>query len=168
MFDFCKYVNPKKLPIYIELLSRVDNGETFCIDFEKRNMKVGKEYLIKNGEYDTSREVFDLMHREIYSLQVALRIIRALYHNYKYSLPSERSDGKRKKYFKALPIEQIPDEKLFDTEKRETMQAALEGFILCAIITDQLKWDEDIMHGKWFYQSETDSDLVILRRWIEK
>ena len=166
MFNLNKNVNLKEMPIYIELIERVDNGESFNIDFEKRTMKVGKEYLIKNGEYDTSREVFDMMHREIYSLQVALRMIRELYKNYKYSLPSERSDSKRRKYFKALPIEEIPDDKLLIAEKRETMQAALEGFILCAIITDQLKWDEEIM-GKWFYQSEKDPDLVLLRSWIE-
>ena len=86
--------------------------------------------------------------------------------NYKYSLPSERSDSKRKKYFKALPIEKIPDAKLLIAGRRETMQAALEGFILCAIITDQFKWDEKIM-GKWFYQSENDPDLVLLRSWVE-
>ena len=43
------------MTIYEELIKRVSNGETFHIDFEKRNMKIGKEFLIKNGEYDTSR-----------------------------------------------------------------------------------------------------------------
>jgi len=166
MLKFSKDVNLKELPIYVELVARVDNGEPFSIDFEKRSMKVGKEYLIKNGEYDTSREVFDMMHRDIYSLQVALHMLRELYKNYKYSLPSERSDSKRKKYFKALPIEKIPDDKLLIAGRRETMQAALEGFVLCAIITDQFKWDEKIM-GKWFYQSESDPDLVLLRSWVE-
>lgn len=166
MLKFGKDVNLKELPIYVELVARVDNGEPFHIDLEKRSMKVGKEYLIKNGEYDASREVFDMMHKDIYSLQVALHMLRELYKNYKYSLPSERSDGKRKKYFKALPIEKIPDDKLLIAGRRETMQAALEGFILCAIITNQFKWDEEIM-GKWFYQSEKDPDLVLLRSWIE-
>ena len=156
----------KGLPIYVELITRVDNGESFSVDFEKRNMKVGKEYLIKNGEYDTSREVFDMGHREIYDLYVALHMVRMLYQHYKYSLPSERSDSKRKKYFKALPIKEIPDDKLLIAERRETAQARLEGFILCAIITNQFKWDEEIM-GKWFYQSKNDPDLVILRSWIE-
>lgn len=166
MFGFSENINLKKLPIYVELIERVDGGETFNIDFEKRSMKVGNEYLVKNGEYDTSREVFDIMHRDIYGPYVVLRIIRQFYGNYKYSLPSERSDRKRKKYFKVLPIEQIPDDKLFIAERRETMQAMLEGFILCAIVTGQFKWDEEIM-GKWFYQSKTDPDLILLRSWIE-
>jgi hypothetical protein len=166
MLRFSKDVNLKELPIYVELVARVDNGESFSVDFEKRSMKVGNEYLIKNGEYDTSREVFDMGHKDIYDLYVALRMLRMLYQNYKYSLPSERSDSKRRKYFKALPIEKIPDDKLLIAERRETAQARLEGFILCAIITDQFKWDEKNM-GKWFYQSEKDPDLVLLRSWIE-
>ena len=166
MLKFSKDVNLKELPIYVELVARVDNGEPFNIDFEKRSMKVGKEYLIKNGEYNTSREVFDMAHKDIYDLYVALHMLRMLYKNYKYSLPSERSDSKRRKYFKALPVEKIPDDKLLIAERRETAQARLEGFILCAIITDQFKWDEDIM-GKWFYQSEKDPDLVLLRSWVE-
>ena len=158
--------NLKSVPIYVELVTRVDDGETFSVDFEKQTMKVGKEYLIKNGEYDSSRKLFDMGHEDIYSLQVALRMIRGLYRNYKYSLPSERSDSKRKKYFKALPIEKITDDQLFIAERRETAQARLEGFVLCAILTNQLVWDEEMM-GKWFYQSENDPDLVILRSWIE-
>ena len=152
------------MSIYSELIERVDNGEKFCIDFEKRNLKVGKEYLIKNGEYDKSKELFGI---EIYSLQVALHMIRDLYKNYKYSLPSERSDSKRRKYFKALTIDELPDDQLMIAGRRETAQAALEGFILCAVLTEQLIWDEEIMGGKWFYQSKTDPDLVILRSWIE-
>lgn len=152
------------MSIYLELIERVDNGEKFCIDFEKRNLKVGKEYLIKNGEYDKSKELFGI---EIYSLQVALHMIRDLYKNYKYSLPSERSDSKRRKYFKALTIDELPDDQLMIAGRRETAQAALEGFILCAVLTEQLIWDEEIMGGKWFYQSKTDPDLVILRSWIE-
>lgn len=154
------------MSIYLELIERVDNGETFSIDFEKRTMKVGKNYLIKNGEYDTSRELFCKLSPDIYSIQVALHMIRDLYRTYKYSLPSERSDNKRRKYFKALSVDELTDEQLMVAQKRETSQAALEGFILCAILAGQLTWDESIM-GKWFYQSEKDPDLVILRSWIE-
>lgn len=152
------------MSIYSELIERVDNGESFSVDFEKRTMKIGKDYLIKNGEYDTSKELFGV---DIYDLYSALHMIRELYKNYKYSLPSERSDSKRKKYFKALSIDELTDEQLMIAGKRETAQAALEGFILCAVLTGQLTWDENIMDGKWFYQSEKDPDLVILRSWIE-
>lgn len=154
------------MSIYVELIERVSNGETFCVDFEKRNMKVGKEYLIKNGEYDTSRELFGALYDEPYSLRVVLHMIRELYRNYKHSLPSERSDSKRRKYFKALSVDELTDEQLMCAQKREETQAALEGFILCSIIAGHLVWDETIM-GKWFYQRPSDPDLVLLRSWVE-
>ena len=155
------------MSIYSELIERVDNGETFNIDFEKRNMKVGKEYLIKNGKYDTEKYLFGKFYEDPYSLQVVLHSIRMLYKNYKYSLPSERSDNKRKKYFKALSIDELTDEQLILADKRETTCAALEGFILCSIIAGHLIWDETIMKGTWFYQDTNDTDLVILRSWVE-
>ena len=155
------------MSIYLELIESVDNGETFSIDFEKRTMKVGKEYLIKNGEYDETRELFPKLYDEPYSLRVVLHQIRELYKNYKYSLPSERSDSKRKKYFKALSIDELTDEQLMCAGKRETARAALEGFVLCSIIAGHLIWDDELMEGKWFWQSKSDSDLVILKSWVE-
>ena len=154
------------MSIYLELIERVSNGEPFHIDFEKRNMKVGGDYLIKEGEFDESKELFPKLY-EPYDLHSTLHMIRELYRNYKYSLPSERSDNKRRKYFKALLMEEITDEQLMVAERRETSQAALEGFVLCMIVSGQLVWNEKNMHGKWFYQSETDPDLILLRNWIE-
>ena len=155
------------MSIYLELIERVREGETFHIDFEKRNMKVGNEYLIKEGEFDESMELLPSLYEDVYSLHVALHMIRELYRSYKYSLPSERSDNKRRKYFKALPMEEITDEQLMVAERREIAQAALEGLVLCLIVSGQLVWDEEIMQGKWFWQSKSDPDLVLLRSWVE-
>lgn len=148
------------MTIFTELMQRVDSGETFQINFQKRNMKVGKTYLIKNGEYDTTRSLgFEWHESEI------LRVVEGLYANYKHSLPSERNDSKRTKYFKALSISEMTDRQLMIADRREGAQARLEGFILCAIISGKFKWTEDM--GKWFYQSKSDPDLVVLRSWIE-
>ena len=149
--------------IYHEMLERVESGERFHIDFEKRTMKVGGEVIIDNGEYDTSKGLYN---GEIYSPEVLLHMIRELYRNYKYSLPSERSDNKRKKYFKALSVDELTDEQLIVGQPRELAQFALEAFILCAILNGDFVWDEKIM-GNWFYQRPSDPDLIILRSWIE-
>lgn len=149
--------------IYLELLERVSDGESFHIDFEKRNMKVGRDYLIKEGEFDESKELIP----NTYEIRTILNMIEELYKAYKYSLPSERSDNKRRKYFKALPMEEITDEQLMVAERRECAQAALEGFVLCMIVSEQLTWDENVMQGKWFYQSKSDPDLVLLKTWVE-
>ena len=151
------------MSIYLELIERVSNGESFHIDFEKRNMKVGNDYLIKEGKFDESKELVS----GPYDMQTILHMIEELYKEYKYSLPSERSDNKRRKYFKALPMEEITDEQLMVAERREYSRAVLEGFVLCMIVSGQLVWDENIMNGKWFYQSKTDPDLVLLRSWVE-
>lgn len=147
------------MTIYEELVQRVSDGDKFHIDFEKRNMKVGNTYLIINGEYDNER-----MHWPLIKANDILDIIEDFYDKYKYSLPSERSDSVRRKYFKALPIEQISDEQLMIAERREIACARLEGFILCMILTGQLTWDA-ISTG-WFWQSKNDADLVLLKKWI--
>ncbi len=152
------------MTIFEELIKRVSDGEKFHIDFENRTMKVGNTKLIDNGKYDENRLlIFDY---NIYSLQVLLHMIRELYRNYKTSIPSERSSKKRKCYFKALSSDELTDEQLMCGERREVAQATLEGFILCMILNGELVWDEDIM-GKWFWQSRSDQDLVILKKWIE-
>lgn len=147
------------MTIYEEFIERVYEGESFSIDFEKRIMKVGKTKLIDDGGYDNTRQLIDFKG-------FVFEKIEALYQDYKYSLPSERSDNKRRKYFKALSIDEIPDDKLMMTHRREIAQCKLEGFILCMILMNIFTWDEFKM-GKWFWQSKKDPDLVILRSWIE-
>ena len=152
------------MTIYDELIKRVSEGEKFYIDFETRTMKVGNTKLIDNGKYDKNRYL--IYEYNIYSLHVLLHMIRELYRNYKYSIPSERSSKKRKCYFKALPAKELTDEQLMRGERREVAQAVLEGFVLCMILNGELVWDEDIM-GKWFWESRSDSDLIILRKWVD-
>ena len=151
------------MSIFLRGLERVENGEKFYVNFEQRTLRVGQDKMIDGGEYDTSEVLHGI---DVYSPQALLHMIRDLYGAYKYSLPSERSDNKRKKYFKALPIEELTDEQLIRGVRREVAQYALEAFILCAILNGDFVWDEEI-HGKWFYQRPSEPDLVILRSWIE-
>lgn len=150
------------MTMYEELVRRVSDGEAFYINFKNRAMKIGKKFLIADGVFDVTRE---LINCSCSSTKEVLDEIEKLYHDYKYSLPSERSDGKRRKYFKTLSIEELPDDKLMIATRREVSRAKLEGFILCSILNGKFKWTDDM--GSWFYQSKTDPDLVILRNWIE-
>lgn len=153
------------MSIYYELIRRVEAGETFYIDFEKRIMKVGKEFLIKDGEFDANKTLM-AMESDLHNIDDVIQHIEEIYEFYKFSLPSERSDNKRRKYFKALSIYEIPDDRLLVAGRREVEQARLEGFILCAILSGKFEWDSTKL-GNWFWQSKTDPDLVILRNWIE-
>jgi hypothetical protein len=152
------------MSIFLKGLERVENGERFHIDFEQRTMKVGQDKVIDDGEYDTSQTLYDI---DFDSPRALLDKVRELYIAYKFSLPSERSDKKRRKYFKALPIDELNDEQLIYSTRREVAQYMLEAFILCSIINGDFVWDDEI-HGKWFYQDKFEQDLVILKNWITK
>ena len=152
------------MSIFLKGLEQVENGERFYIDFEQRTMKVGQAKIIDNGEYDTSQVLYDEKFDDSRTL---LDKVRELYIAYKISLPSERSDKKRRKYFKAMPIDELTDEQLIYGTRREVAQYMLEAFILCAILNGDFVWDDEI-HGKWFYQDKIEQDLVILKTWITK
>ena len=150
------------MSIFLKGLEQVENGKRFYIDFEQRILKVGQDKLIDNGEYDTSQVLYDERFDNPQSL---FDKVRELYIAYKFSLPSERSDKKRRKYFKALPIEELTDEQLIYGARREVAQYLLEAFILCAVINGDFVWDDEI-RGKWFYKDKFEQDLVILKNWI--
>ena len=152
------------MSIFLKGLERVKNGERFYIDFEQRTMKIGQYKVIDNGEYDTTQVLHDVKFE---NSRMLLDKVRELYIAYKFSIPSERSDKKRKKYFKALPIDELTDEQLIYGTRREVAQYMLEAFILCAILNGDFVWDDEI-HGKWFYQDKIEKDLVILKNWITK
>ena len=151
------------MTIYEELVQRVTEGETFYVNFKNQSLKIGKKFVITDGLYDDKRTLYTTSELEMSDV---LSYIEMLYKKYKYSLPSERSDSKRRQYFKALPVDKLTDKQMATGERREIARAKLEGFILCMIVDGFFVWDEKEM-GKWFYQSKNDPDLVILRRWIE-
>ncbi len=150
------------MTIYDELIQRVSDGETFYINFKNRSLKIGKKFIIADSIYDTERQ---LINCDCSGIQDILSKIESLYADYKHSLPSERSDNKRRKYFKALSMEELTDRQLMIAQRREVTQAKLEGFILCMVLSGQFKWSSEI--GKWFWQSKKDPDLVILKNFIE-
>jgi len=153
------------MSILYDFIRMVESGKNFNIDFENKTMKVEKTFLIKNGEFDSTKELMASANK-LSNIDDVIKCIEDMYQFYKFSLPSERSDNKRRSYFKALSINELTDEQLMFAGRREVEQARLEGFILCAILSDKFKWDESKL-GKWFWQSKKDPDLVILRNWIE-
>ena len=147
------------MTIYEELIDRVEQGERFFVDFEKQTIKISKKRLNLS---DPERQLIDHVDKsEIVSN------IELLYKNYKYSTPSERSDGKRRMYFKALSVDKLTDAQLVCGARRELAQAKLEGFILLAAMQGCLEWDDFNIDG-WFWQSNNDNDLIVLKSWIKK
>jgi len=151
------------MTIYEELIKRVEEGESFYINLKNQALKIGKEFIVADGFYDDERILYTTSELEMSEI---LAYIETLYENYKYSLPSERSDSRRRQYFKALPVDKLTDKQMATGQRREVARARLEGFILCMIVDGFFVWNEEEM-GKWFYQSNRNPDLVILRNWIE-
>lgn len=145
--------------IYQEAIQAVEEGASFKIDFQSRNLKLNGKYIIEDGKYEGELGVPNYNENEL------LANVENLYHRYKHSVPSERSEGKSQLYFIALPERSLSDDDMLYGERRDKTQIELELFILCQILGG-LKWIPEKM-GRWFWQSSVDKDLVILRNWIE-
>ncbi len=144
--------------IFEKAVTAVENGEKFKVDLVKRNLSIGREYLIKNGKYEGKLAPFSCF---------SIGTLEDLYEVYKHSRPSERNDNKKRRYFMALGLDELSEEDMLYGSDREIAQLRLELYFLIWILSGLFVWDEESM-GKWFWQSQHDKDLVILREWVEE
>lgn len=144
--------------IYEQALAKVENGSRFRVNFQNRSLKIDGKYVIKDGKYDGELGV------EL--TDSPLEQITQLYNRYQHSVPSERSDNKRKNYFWAFSEHELSDEDMLYGQSRELAQITLELYVLGVILNGSLKWD-DFASGLWFWQSPENKDLILLREWIE-
>lgn len=137
----------------------VDDGAKFTVDFRSRSLKLNGKYLIEDGRYEGELGV------PLCSGEEFLANVEELYYRYKHSVPSERSEGKSRRYFTALSERELDDQAMLYGERRDKAQIELELYVLGQILGG-FAWVPETM-GKWFWQSKTDKDLVILRSWVE-
>jgi len=145
--------------IYKESLANVAKGAQLRINLEKRSLRINGKSVIKDGKYEGNLGVHPQPIKEV------LKEIERLYQRYRHSIPSERSDARRKVYFQAIAEHELSDEDMLFGERREYAQAALELYILCSILNGSLIWD-DFAKDKWFWKSPNEDGLVILKNWI--
>lgn len=145
--------------IYRETVTAIENGANFRIDFRTRDLKVNGRHVIRDGRFDGVLGLPEYGGGDFFT------DVEELYHRYKYSIPSERSQSKSRRYFMALPESALEDGDMLYGQYRDTAQFELEFYILCRIIGG-FTWNPETM-GRWFWQSEKDKDLVILRKWVE-
>ena len=145
--------------IYQEAVQAVEAGAKFMIDFPSRSLKVGGKQIIQNGKYEGELGMKPCTEAEFLSR------VEELFHAYKHSIPSERSESRSRRYFTALSERELSDEDMLYGQRRDRAQAELELYVLCQILSG-LKWNPETM-GRWFWQSKQDKDLVILRQWVE-
>lgn len=145
--------------IYQESVRAVEAGARFKVDFQTRSLKVNGKYVIRDGTYEGNLGMPDCSEEEFFSN------VEELYHRYKHSIPSERSESTSRHYFMALSEKDLSDDDMLYGERREKAQIELELFILCQLLNG-FKWNPE-RFGRWFWQSKEDKELVILRQWVE-
>lgn len=138
---------------YEELKELHQKGCKVAVNLEKRQVKVNGKVI----DYEPCELIED-------DLGSVLMGIEDRYGLFRYSIPN--TEDTRREYFYALPYNELEEEdKVYGYERRDT-RFELEMYVLNAIMTGMLWWNENIM-GKWFWKSPVYDDLVILRSWVE-
>ena len=145
--------------IYDKIINAVIDGAKFTVNYQKRTCRVNGKIIVNDMQYDGCLGTYPSTGEEMMSK------IEQLYHEYKHSVPSERSESHRRYYFKALPEKELSDEDMMYGERREVARCRLEVYVLFCIILGRLTWNPS--WGTWFWSSKNDKDLIILRDWIE-
>ena len=145
--------------IYQETVRAEKTGRAFKVDFQMRSLKVDGKYVIRNGSYEGVLGVPQCSEEEFFSK------VEELYHRYKHSIPSERSESTPRRYFMALPERELSDDDMLYGARRDKSQIELELFILCQLLGG-FNWNPE-KFGWWFWQSKEDKELIILRQWVE-
>ena len=148
-----------------EALSAIQNGGKVHIDLEKKSMSINGKKVVEGGVILDNRQFSN--YPQPANTDDALMHIEDLYAMYAHSIPSENTDRQRRPYFKALPESELSDDDMMFGERRDISQANLECYIMFCVLGHLIIWDAGKM-GKWFWQSKSQPNLVILRRWIEQ
>ena len=121
-----------------------------CMQNALRTSKAAYESLVR-GLQNTrnTQSVQSNQSTSIEDLETAYAI-------YKHSIPSERTMGRTPRFY-ALPESELSNDDMFYGIPREQaerdLEKALQGF--------------QMPEGAgWFWQSENDPDLVVLRKWV--
>lgn len=147
--------------LYPEVIERIVDGARFTVNLQRRSLKLNGKYIIKDGKYDGDLGV---------ELADPIQQIEYLYDRFRHSIPSERNDNRRRHYFQALPESKLDDDDMLYGIPREIAAAELEIFILLALISGALSW-EDLANNNpkvtWFWKSSNEPSLIIFKHWFE-
>ena len=152
-------LNINIMAIFEETIGKVEMGARFYVNFKERSLRVNGKYVIKDGKPLNDKEFGFITDGE------PMEYIYHAYKLYKHSVPSKRSNGHRRSYFKALAEKDLSDDDMMYGEGREMARCRLELAILIMACTGQLVWNPE--WGNVFYQDDDDKDLVIMREWVE-
>lgn len=125
-----------------EFIEKVEDGEPYRINFEKREVRLNG-FLV-----DIDFELPDNVEEKLLEL----------FRNYKYSVPGTKSDSK---YFFGFDESHLSTKQLAENESRYVARARLEIYVLGLIINN--KWD---FGDKWYWQSSVEPKLILFKKWF--
>lgn len=142
---------------YDEIINAVENGAKFTINFQKRTCRMNGKIVM--SEEDKPKDTPYLTHAV-----VLFAIEQRLWHTNILCRLSVLNPIAATT-FKALPEKELSDEDMMYGERREVARCKLELYILIQLLRGNLAWEN--RWGRWFWKSENDRDLIILRDWVE-
>ena len=125
-----------------EFIKKVEDGEPYRISFEKKEVRLNGFLVDIDFEQTTNSE----------------EKLLELFKNYKYSVPSARTDSK---YFFGLDESKLSTKQLAENESRYIARAKLELFVLGLIVCHS--WD---FGNEWYWQSKEEPKLVLFKKWF--
>lgn len=134
-----------------EIIGRVRRGGVLTVDLP------GRTYTLDGKTHPASTITRDKPSEDPW------KRLESLYAVYKHSIPSERSDRRRRNWFKALPESGLTDNDLLYGTGRNEAQAELELHALACISDGTMTWENP---EQWFWKSPNDPDLVLLKEWF--
>lgn len=154
--NFAEKTPQEAYDLAVELVER---GAGFYVNLKKHELHVAGSRVVADGKYLGKPGLLDCGD--------PLARIEELYARYKRSVPSEKTERRRRNgtQFIALEFEDLDDNDFLYGDRRNEAQAKLEMFVILSVATGQLKWTDGM--GKWFWKSPKDRDLVLLKDWIE-
>lgn len=161
----------KENSVYEMLCTACLNGEKVIIDFENKHAVVNGRAVIYNGENCSNSPYFNEntnLDDRFKNTRNCLVTIENLYNDFMYSVPGKHNQ--KSKYFYAKPEEELTVTDLITGTPRDYAKIKLEAFILCSVLSGNLKWSDYVMEPreeKWFWKSKKYPSLIILKSWIE-
>lgn len=124
------------------------------VNLDTHTLKKNKKILIQNGIPQNNYKIDPIL--------ITFEKLEELYQAYKHSVPDKIKH--KHQYFKALDYEKLTTKDLITGENRSKTKEILETTLLTGILNGSLKWPDE---SKWFWQSETDKDFILLKKWFQ-
>lgn len=128
-------------------------SKSFNQEYIEKAKTLIHEILEDKKEYDDWTQI-------CFSMQNAVQAAANI-----WGISSDEQINKMRSFITEMVFTELSNLKQFDIVfKKKGAQVELELYILCQIILG-IGWDANKM-GKWFWQSNKDRDLVILKNWV--